>query len=216
MTNTTRPESLDEVLTRYAHASQDFDPETLQDFIKDYPDYAPQLRRCAYIQLTSVAASPAEIAEESVEDADMLHRQSKLLLQMQKLRGTSSSVDEAEASRRLATISGEKNIRSASLSVFGSCEHGEDLLLISIADTTSKVLGVPPWFYNKLGEYLGISREALIAALALKQLPEAGLQRFSAQGKPTELTSISWEELVEDCITDETVKNELLESSKQS
>lgn len=214
MTNTTRLETLDEVLANYAQASQEFDAKVLQNFINTYSEYAQELRRYAYVQLISVAASPEEIEKESIDEAKMLQQQSKLLQQMQRLQELPSSPDADIASAKLAAISGEQNIHSATISVLGSCDHGEDLLLLSITDTTSRVSGVPAWFYNKLGEYLEVAREALIAALAMKQQPEISLQRFSAKRKPTELISISWEQLVEDCITDDAVKNELLKRSK--
>jgi hypothetical protein len=41
-------------------------------------------------------------------------------------------------------------------------------------------------------------------------------QRFSAKVKPAEPPSITWEQAVEDCITDDAVKTAILERSKRS
>ncbi|MES9841941.1 MAG: hypothetical protein ABW134_15400 [Candidatus Thiodiazotropha endolucinida] len=210
MTNNMRTKSLDEVLANYAQASQEFDAKVLQAFIDKYPEYTRALQRYAHIQLTSRPATPEEIDAESLSDEEMLQRQSKLLQRMQQLRGAPSSSDTSEAFAKLASISGEQSMREAAIAVFGSCEHGEDLLLLSVMETTSEVSGIPDWFYEELGAYIDVTPAALIDGMALKRQQPIGLQRFSSKEKPTELPATTWEQIVEDCITDDTVKDAVL------
>jgi hypothetical protein len=210
MTNSKRTASLDEVLADYAHASQEFDAKVLQAFIDKYPEHARALQRYAHIQLTSMPATPDEVDEESLSDEEMLPRQSKLLQRMQQLRRVPSASDASEAAGKLASISGEQAMRAAAIAVFGSCEHGEDLLLLSITESVAEVRGVPDWFYEELGTQVGAAPAALIAGMAMKRQQPAGLQRFSAKGKPTEPPPMTWEQAVEDCITDDAVKNAIL------
>lgn len=216
MTNSKRATNLDEVLADYAHASQEFDAKVLKAFIDKYPEHARALQRYAHIQLTSVPATLNEVDFEALSDEEMLPRQSKLLQRMQQLRGMPSASDASEAAGRLASISGEKAMQAAAISVFGSWEHGEDLLLLSVTDSTSEVRGVPDWFYERLGSHVGSTPAALIAGIAMKRQQPAALQRFSSKEKLKEPPPITWEQAVEDCITDEAEKNAILEHSRLS
>ena len=155
MSNSKRTSRLDEVVADYAHASQEFDVKVLQAFIDKYPEYARDLQRYAYIQLTSVPATPQEVDNEPLSAEEMLPRQSKLLKRMQQLRGAPSALDASEAAGKLVSISGEQAIRAAAITVFGSCEHGEDLLLLSVTESVSEVRAVPDWFYEELGTHVG-------------------------------------------------------------
>jgi len=216
MTNIKHSASLDDVLDDYAHASQEFDAKVLKTFIEKYPEHARALQRYAQIQLTSVPANPEEVDNESLSDEEMLPRQSKLLQRMQQLRSNPSASDVAEATSKLATITGEKALQGATVAVFGSYEHGEDLLLLSIMEATPEVRGVPDWFYEELGKHVHFNPAALRAGYALKWQQPAGVQRFSAKEKPAEYSPIPWEQAVEECITDDAVKKAILERTRRS
>jgi len=213
MTNTKRTASLDEVLADYAHASQKFDAKVLQAFIDKYPEHARALQRYAHVQLTSMPATPDEIDRELLSDEEMLPRQSKLLQRMQQLRHTPSA---SEAVKKLDSISGERALRAAAIDIFGSNEHGEDLLLLAIIESETEVSGVPEWFYESLGAHVKAIPAALIQGMAMKRQSVGLQQRFSAKEKPTESVSVSWEQIVEDCIFDDTTKNAILKRSASS
>lgn len=214
MTNIKHSTSLDKVLDDYAHASQEFDAKVLKTFIEKYPEHARSLQRYAQVQLTSVPANSEEIDNEPLSDEEMLPRQSRLLQRMQQLRGNPSSSNATETASKLASISGEKAMQAATVAVFGSHEHGEDLLLLSVIEAT-EVRGVPDWFYKELGTHVRIDPATLRASNASTWRQAVG-QRFSAKEKPTESPPITWEEAVEDCITDDAVKKAILERSRHS
>ena len=216
MTNSKRTASLNDVLANYAHASQEFDAKVLQDFIERHPEHARSLQRYAQVQLSSVPATPEEVDSEPLSDEEMLPRQSKLLQRMQQLRGNPSASDAAEAARKLASISGEKAMQAATVAVFGSCEHGEDLFLLFVMDSASEVRDVPNWFYEELGAHVRVAPAALQAGIALRRQQPANFPRFSANEKPTEPQSITWEQAVENCITDDAMKKAILERAKRS
>ena len=79
MSNSKRTSRLDEVIADYAHASEEFDESVLQAFINKYPEYARDLQRYAHIQLTSIPATPQEVANETLSAEEMLPRQSSRL-----------------------------------------------------------------------------------------------------------------------------------------
>lgn len=214
MTNSKRTAGLDEVLADYAHASQDFDAKVLQAFIEKYPEHARALQRYAQVQLTSVPATPEEVDNEPLSDAEMLPLQSKLLQRMQELRGSPTAADSTEASKKLASISGDAATRAATVAVFGACEHGQDLLLLSVTDSPSAIERVPDWFFEELGAHVGLPPAAVQAGMAMKRQPQ-GLQRHSAKGKPVELPPMTWEQVVEECITDEAVKKAILDKASR-
>lgn len=216
MTNSKLTASLDEVLAEYARVSQEFDAKLLQAFIEKYPEHAMPLQRYAQIQLTSVPATPEEIDSEMLTYEEMLPQQSKLLQRMQQMRGLPSPSEAAAAVEKLAAISGEKAVGDVAVAVFGSSEHGEDLLIVSVTDASSEVSGVPPWFYEGLGDYVGIAPVALVKGLEMKRQQRTGLQRFSTKDKPAEAPPVTWEQLVEDCISDESAKRAILERSERS
>jgi hypothetical protein len=215
MTNK-RTATLDEVLTEYAQASQQFDAKVLQAFIIRYPEHSQALQRYAHIQLTSVPATAEEIDSEQLSDEEMLPRQSKLLQRMQQLRHVPSASDASRALAKLSSISGEQAIRTTAIAVFRSCDHGEDLLLITVLEPTVQIRGVPQWFYYELGNHLKEVPGALVAGMELKKQQSTVLQRFSAKEKPALPPPISWEQAVEHCITDDAVKTAILERSKRS
>ena len=214
MNNSKRTASLDEVLADYANASPEFDVKVLQTFIEQYSEFAGALQRYAQLQLSSLPATAEEVDIERLSDEAMLPAQSKLLQRMQQLRGDPSPSDLSQASSKLSSISGETATQAAAVAVFGSCEHGEDLLLISVTEAPSTMQGVPAWFYQVLGSHLEVPAAVIQASIASRtQL--AGLQRFSAKEKPAESPPITWEQAVEDCITDDAVKMSILGRSSR-
>lgn len=215
MTNI-KPAELDQVLEEYALASEGFDATVLDSFIQKYPEHAQPLRRYAQVQLTFVQPSREEVEAEPLTDEELLPRQSKLLQRMQQLRGTASSTDVDAAAEKLASISGETQLMAAALTVFDSTDHGEDLLLVSVTDSKSPVKGVPSWFYDGLGHSIGCPPGAVLQAIARRSQQHVGSQRFSTQGKLAEPPPITWEKLVDDCISDEEVKRKILERSQRS
>jgi hypothetical protein len=212
MTNSKRTASLDEVLADYAHASPEFDAKVLQTFIEKYPEQAGALQRYAQIQLTSVPATAEEADSEVLSDEEMLLQQSKLLQCMQKLRGDPSASDLAHARSKLSSISGEQATRAATVAIFGSCEHGEDLLFLSVTDSPSEVQDVPGWFYERLGSHLEVPPAAIVATVASRRRPSR-LLRFSTREKPAESPPITWKQAVEECITDSAIQRSILERS---
>lgn len=211
MINSKHTASLDEVLVDYGRASQEFDAKVLQAFIDKYPEHVRALQRYAHIQLTSIPATPEEVDSESLSVEEMLPRQSKLLQRMQQLRDAPLASDVSEAVGKLTSISGEQAMQATAIAVFGSCEHGEDLLLICITDSASEVRGVPDWFYKELSSRFGVTSAGLIAGMEMKRQQAIGRQRFSAKEKPVEPPSLTWEQAVEECITDDTVKKAILQ-----
>ena len=207
---------LDTVLDAYASSSETFDANVLNDFIEKYPQHAKSLQRYAQVQLTFKQPTRKEVEAVQLNDEELLPQQSKLLERMQQLRGTPSPADIEAAGKKLASISGETGVADAALAIFKSIDHGEDILLVSITDSTSPVRGVPKWFYDDFGRHLNCSSAALGSALAMKRQQHIGAQRFSTQDKLAEGPPISWEQLIEECITDEAVKQEILERSKRS
>lgn len=216
MINSKPTAELDQVLEEYALASEAFDAQVLHRFIQKYPAHAQPLRRYAQVQLTFVQPTSEEVGAEELTAKEMLPQQSKLLQRMQQLRGTASSADVAAVDEKLAAISGETQVLKVAQAIFTSADHGEDLLLVSVTDSSSPVKGVPSWFYEGLGKSIGCSPTAIIQALAMKRPQHFGAQRFSTQDKLAEPPPITWEQLVEDCISDEEVKKKILERAERS
>jgi len=216
MTNTKPTVDLDQVLDLYSRASESFDAEVLRDFIAKYPEHAKPLQRFAQVQLTFKQPSRDEVEQEKLTDEEMLPRRSKLLQRMQQGRDEPSSTDVTSAGDKLAKISGASGVNSAAQAIFLSTEHGEDLLFLSIVDSTSEVNHLPHWFNAELGKYLDCPPAAVVQAMAIKRQRHLGLQRFSAQDKLAEGPPPTWEQLVEDCITDENVKRNILERTERS
>lgn len=215
MTNS-KPAELDKVLQEYALASEDFDANVLHSFVGKYPEHAPALRRYAQVQLTFVEPTREEIEAEELTDEEMLPQQSRLLQRMQQLRALASAEDISAASAKLAEISGVDKLVEAAQAVFGSSEHGEDLLLVSVTDSPVPVNGVPDWFYERLGRSVDCAPAAVVQALALKRNRPTASQRFSTQGKPVEAAPITWKQLVEDCLSDGDAKQKILKNSIES
>lgn len=205
---------LDEVLTRYAQAAQGFDSQVLQSFLAQYPEHAEALHRFAHVQLTSAPATPEEIDHETLTDDDMLPCQSKLLQRMQQ-RNQPTAPASADAVGKLATIQGRRGQEAARV-VLGSDKHGEDLLLVSVLELGGQVRDVPDWFYSRLGSFLNVPAGLLQASQAQRGQRAIGTQRFSAKGKPVEPAPTSWEQLVGDCITDDSVKRQLLQHGPEA
>jgi hypothetical protein len=216
MTNSKPTVELDEVLDLYARASEAFDAKVLHDFIEQYPEHAKPLQRYAQVQLTSKQPTRAEVEAERLTDEEMLPQRSKLLQRMQQLRGTPSPEDVSEATQKLAAISGATGVTEAAKAVFLSVNHGEDLLFLSIVDSSSPVDGVPDWFHERLGDYLGCPTAHVVQSMVAKRQQQLGHQRFSAQDKLAEGPPVTWAKLVEDCITDEEVQKEILVRAKRS
>lgn len=115
---------IDRVKWLYARASDAFDAKVLREFIVKYPEHAQPLQRYAQVQLTFKRPSQEEVEAESITDEEMLPQQSKLLQRMQQLRGTPSLDDVAEASGKLAAVTGEGGVAAAK-AVTGSLDHDE-------------------------------------------------------------------------------------------
>ena len=101
------------------------------------------------------------------------------------------------------------------MAVFGTCAHGEDLLLLSVTDAPSDITGVPIFFYDRLSSHLAVPPAALQAGMAMRRQP-ARLQRHSSKTKPLEQLATTWEQVVEDCISDEEVKKAILDKSNRA
>ena len=182
--------TLEEVLADYANSAEGFDATRLQQFVHLYPDLAPALRRYAQVQLSSVRASADEIEAEEVPVNEMLLGAAKL---------------------KLASIAGRNAIRSAAAAVFGSCEHGEDMLLVCVKD--AGVTGIPGWVYERLANYVDSTASALRSLIPPMNFAAAE-QRFSAPDKPKESPASSWEKAVEMCISDVEIRQALLSRSQ--
>lgn len=216
MINSKPTTDLDQVLEEYALASEAFDATVLHSFIEKYPEHAQPLRRYAQVRLTFVQPTRDEVEAEELTNEELLPQQSKLLQSMQQLRGMASSADVATVGEKLAAISGEAQVLDATQAIFPSASHGEDLLFVSVIDSSSPVKGVPSWFYEGLGKSIGYPPAAVVQALSMKRQQHFGAQRFSTQDKLAEPPSTTWEQLVEDCITDEEVKKQILERIERS
>ena len=216
MTNSKPTVELDEVLGMYARASESFDAKVLHDFIVKYPEHAKPLQRYAQVQLTFKQPTREEVESEQLSEEEMLPQRSKLLLRMQQQRGTPSPEDVAAAGKKLAAVSGPSGVENAARAIFSSAEHGEDLLFLSVVDSSFQVDGVPAWFHTRLGKHLECPPAAVSQAMAMKRQQHLGHQRFSAQDKLAEGPPVTWEQLVEDCITDEQVKKQILERKERS
>lgn len=216
MTNDKPTVEVDEVLDLYARASQAFDAKVLRDFIVKYPEHAKPLQRYAQVQLTFKQPTRAEVESEQLSEEEMLPQHSKLLQRMQQLRGTPSPEDIAAAGKKLATVFGASGVEDAARAIFFSAEHGEDLLFLSVVDSSFRIDRVPDWFHTGLGKHLECPPAAVFQAMAMKRQQHLGHQRFSAQDKLEEGPPVTWEQLVEDCITDEEVKKQILERTDRS
>lgn len=212
MKNGKHTESLDEVLASYERASESFDASVLNDFVQRYPGHADALNRYAQVQLSSVPATQAEIAAVELTDEQMLPLQSKLLerLQQQRATSTSSAADAQEAAAKLQTISGSRAIEAATRAVFGGSDHGQDDLLLLVMEPPG-VADPPDWVYSGLATYVNLPMASLHAGLHGRMA--AGVQRFSSSGKPTDAQALTWQDAVEQAITDEAVKKAILGKS---
>jgi hypothetical protein len=212
MTNRTQTASLDEVLAAYAEAAQGFDAKVLQAFVRDYPEHAQALQNYAHVQLTSVPATREEMDAWDVSDEELLPLQSKLLQRMHQLRPGPADGEVDQALQRLSSISGSKATEAAASAVFGSVEHGEDLLLITITEADAPVEATPNWFYRKLGAHAGVPGPIVQAALA-KRGRVSRQQRHSSRSKPVHSPPMTWEEAVDECITDDEAKRAILDQT---
>lgn len=216
MTNPDRSASLEKVLDDYAHASQEFDAAVLLQFIDRYPEHATALRQYAHLQLTAAPATAEEIEREVSSDEKMLPRQSRLLQRLQQLRGSLSASDVSTALNKLSSISGNQAIEAATIAAMGSLGHGEDLVLLTVLESSSEVRNVPQWFFDDLGKHIDVPPAALIAAVSMKRHQMAPSQRFSAKDKLSTTPSTTWEAVVEECVSDETIKTVLLTHARPS
>lgn len=209
--NSNHVEGLDDVLASYAEASEVFDARVLHYYIQRYPQFLDALNRYAQVQLSSVRATVEEIGETDLGDDELLPMQSKLLLRLQQLRSSGTSVEEdaKEAAKRLAAIKGANAIDAAAMAVFGGIDFGQDNLFLIVTERTPELRNVPAWVYSELGGHLGVSAASVRAGVASR----LGAQRFSASNKPINAEPITWEEAVEQSITDEATKQAILKRS---
>lgn len=210
MSNSTRKMNLDDVLASYALAAPEFNANVLQTFVNEHPEHAPALRRYAQLQLTSVPATPEEVEQESVSDGELLPLQSKILQKMQALRGVPSAEETESVAKKLGAISGMAATRAATLAVFGTVEHGEDTLLLSVIEPPG-VNDAPEWVFVRLGNHMAVPPGVLKAGLSLIKRG-ARMQRYSASERLVAAEPMSWVEAVRDCIDDEKVQRTILES----
>ena len=208
--NTNHSEGLDQVLASYVEASDEFDARVLHDYIRRYPQFADALNRYGQVQLSSVRATAEEIADTDLSDEELLPMQSKLLQRLQQLRAPMGNQEDAkQAASKLAAIKGAKAIDAAAMAVFGGIDHGQDDLFVLVTERTPGPNDVPEWVYSDLGRHLGVSSAGLRAGIASRW--EA--QRFSAPDKPINAGPLTWEEAVEQTITDEATKQAILRRS---
>jgi hypothetical protein len=209
--NRNHSEGLDQVLASYAEASEKFDARVLHDYIQRYPKFADALNRYAQVQLSSVRATAEEITKIDMSDDELLPMQSKLLERLQQLRLPIGAGEEdgKDAAEKLAAIKGAKATEAAAIAVFGGIDCGQDDLLLLVTEPTPGISDVPDWVYSGLGGYLGVSFAGLRAGIASR----IGAQRFSASGKPVNANPLTWEEAVEQSITDEATKQAILRRS---
>lgn len=211
MTQSKPNAGLDEVLAGYSHAAPEFDAKVLQSFVNEHPKHAAALRRYAQMQLTSVRATIDEIEQEEVRDDELLPLQSRVLREMQILRGVRSSDEVDGATKKLASISGMAATRAATNAIFGTWAHGEDTLVLCVLEPAPGVDGVPEWFFARLGSHIQVAPSTLQACVGARR-HGAKFQRYSTTTRPQESTPISWEEAVRQCIDDEVVQRTILES----
>ncbi|MDA8255602.1 MAG: hypothetical protein M0Z99_08200 [Betaproteobacteria bacterium] len=209
--NRNHSEGLDQVLASYAEASEKFDARVLHDYIQRYPKFADALNRYAQVQLSSVRATAEEIAKTDLSDDELLPMQSKLLQRLQQLRSpmAAGEDDAKEAAKKLAVIKGAKATEAAAMAVFGGIGCGQDDLLLLVTEPTPGISDVPDWVYSGLGGHLGVSLAGVRASIASR----LGAQRFSASNKPINANPLTWEEAVEQSITDEATKQAILRRS---
>lgn len=209
--NRNHTDGLDQVLASYVAASEEFDARVLHDYIQRYPQFADALNRYAQVQLSSVRATDEEIAETALNDEELLPMQSKLLQRLQQLRSpTGTDPDESnEAAKKLAGIKGAKATEAAAMAVFGGVDCGQDDLFLLVTEPTPGISNVPDWVYSGLGGHLGVSLPAVRASIASR----LGAQRFSAANKPINADPLTWEEAVEQTITDQATKQAILRRS---
>lgn len=209
--NRNQSEGLDQVLASYAEASEQFDARVLHDYIQRYPKFADALNRYAQVQLSSVRATADDVATTDLSDDELLPMQSKLLLQLQQLRGSlgAGEGDGKDAAKKLAAIKGAKATEAAARAVFGGIGDGEDDLLLLVTEPTPGISDVPDWVYSELGGHLGVSSAGMRAGIASM----FAAQRFSASKKPIIANPLTWEEAVEQSITDEATKQKILRRS---
>lgn len=206
--NRNHSEDLDQVLASYAQASEQFDATVLHDYIQRYPKFADALKRYAQVQLSSARATAEEIAKTELSDDDLLPMQSKLLQRLQQLRSpmVADNDDAEEAGKRLAVIKGAKATEAAAMDVFGSIGCGQDDLLLLVTEPTPGISDVPDWVYSGLAGHLGVSLAGVRAGIASR----VGAQHFSASNKPINANPLTWEEAVEQSISDEATKQAIL------
>lgn len=209
--NRNHSEGLDQVLASYAEASEKFDAQVLHDYIQRYPKFADALNRYAQVQLSSVRATAEEIAKTDMSDDELLPMQSKLLQRLQQLRLPigAGQEDGKDAAKKLAAIKGAKATEAAAIAVFGGVDCGQDDLLLLVTEPTPGISDVPDWVYSGLGGHLGVSFAGVRAGIASR----IGAQRFSASSKPVNANPLTWEEAVEQSITDEAAKQAILRRS---
>lgn len=202
---------LDRVLAGYAEASEVFDARVLHDYVQRYPQFADALNRYAQVQLSSVRATAEEIGKTDLSDEELLPMQSKLLQRLQQLRSPMGAGQEAgnEATKKLAAIKGAKATDAAAMAVFGGTDCGQDDLFLLITEPPPGVSNVPDWVYSELGGHLGVSSAGVRAGIA----SSLGAQRFSASNKPINAPPLTWEDAVEQSITDEATKQAILRRS---
>ena len=201
MTHRKQNASLDEVLAEYAGATERFDAKVLQEFVEQYPDFAPALHRHAQFQLASVRATESEIAAEVLSEQEMLPLRNKLLERMRFLPDPPT--------RKLEAISGERGLRAAAIAVFGACQHGEDMLLILIKDAPG-IRDAPGWVYDRLAKHIDAPPPRVRQSLPLRRQGHAQHYR----GKPVESAPMSWADAVAACISDETTRRLLLDKAE--
>jgi hypothetical protein len=209
--NRKHSEGLDQVLASYAEASEEFDARVLHDYSQRYPQFADALNRYAQVQLSSVRATAEEITQTDLSDEELLPMQSKLLQRLQQLRSPMGDGQEEakEAAKKLASIKGAKATEAAAMAVFGGIGCGQDDLFLLVTEPPPGISNVPDWVYSGLGVHVGVSSAGVRAGIASR----LGAQRFSVRSKPINADPLTWEEAVEQSITDEATKRAILQRS---
>ena len=199
----------DAVVQAFAHASEDFDADILDAYLKEYPHHAERLKSYAQVWLMSRRASPDEIAETTVPADRMLRAQSRMLMAWEQSTAETGTVDFAAAAAVFHQFSGGDGLKSLAQILLDSMDDDESVLAVEYLDIGLK--NVPVRREKRVANKVGIPFELLPQAMAkYRSLGQA--QTFhSARDKPLIVPLRSWEEAVADLPVSEERKKELLQ-----
>ena len=199
----------DAVVQAFAHASEDFDPEIFDAYLKEYPHHGERLKSYAQVWLMSRRASPDEIAETTVPADRMLRAQSRMLMAWEQSTAETGTGDVAATVAAFQQFSGGDGLKSFAQILLDSKNDDESPLAMEYLDIGLR--NVPVRREKRVANKVGISLELLPQAMAgYRSLGQA--QTFhSARDKPAIVPLRSWVEAVRDLPVSEARKKELLQ-----